>query len=417
MMHPAWLSRISRNFPAIFFSMSLAACGGGGSNTDSSGGSATSSTPAPSSNQQAQSGREALAPQPVASASPSPTQSPGSDTAVPAPSNTATGTTTPPAQTGAPTAPAWSITEVAGLTASNQIKDMNDADVIVGVTVDPNETTSALGKIPYQDPFMLKNGQVTSLGNLGGTYGAAIGINGNGQVAGYSYVGSIGQTHAFLYENGAMKDIGKLIGSGGSWAQAINESGQVAIYTNSGVYLYAGGSTHPIPVLGARFLPAAMNDSGQIAGTQLDTATAAFYDGTKLIDFTSLLSKPHSLATGLNNAGQVVGNAYSTAGDDYQGFVYSAGTLRTITAPGSVQSYATSINNAGDVVGAIENTDQTWWAFLYRNSTVIDLNTLPGVTASGWVLTGASKINNAGQILVTGYLNGQSRRGVLTPPP
>jgi hypothetical protein len=47
---------------------------------------------------------------------------------------------------------------------------------------------------------------------------------------------------------------------------------------------------------------------------------------------------------------------------------------------------------------------------------MIDLNTLPGVAGSGWVLTGASKINNAGQILAAGFLDGQSKYCVLTPP-
>jgi probable HAF family extracellular repeat protein len=411
MVHPAWLSRVSRNFPALFLSMSLAACGGGGGNNDSSGGSGTSSNPAPSSTQQMQSSGEILAPQPVASASAQPPDTATSGT-VPA----ATSTAPQPTQTAAP---AWSIAEVTGLTTGNQIRDMSDAGVIVGVTVDPNET-AVHGRIPYQDPFMLKNGQVVSLGSLtpapasGTTYGAANDINGSGQIVGYSYVSSAGQTHAFLYENGALKDIS--IGTGGSWAQAINESGQIAIYTNSGTYIYTNGSTRLVPGSDQMFVPVAMNDSGQIAGTQSGAGAATFYDGSKLINLAPLVPKTYSLATGLNNAGQVIGNGYSASGDDYQGFVYAAGAVHLLTAPGSVQSYAESINNAGDVVGSIVNTDKTVWPYLYRNGTMTNLNSLPGVAESGWVLTTASKINNAGQILAAGYLNGQPKRCVLTPP-
>jgi probable HAF family extracellular repeat protein len=396
--------------------MSLAACGGGGGGNDSSGGSGTSSNPAPSSSQQAQSSGEVLAPQPVASSSSTSTQSsdPTSSGTVPA---AATAATPQPTQTAAP---AWSIAEVTGLTSGNQIRDMNDSGVIVGVTVNPNETPTQ-GRIPYQDPFMLKNGQVASLGSLtpnpsaGTTYGAANDINGSGQVVGYSYVSSVGQTHAFLYENGTLKDIS--IGTGGSWAQAINESGQVAIYTRSGTYIHANGSTpRLVPGSDELFVPVAMNDSGQIAGTQSGSGAAAFYDGSKMISLAPLVPRTYSLATGLNNAGQVVGNGYGAAGDDYQGFVYQAGAVHLLTAPGSVESHAQSINNAGDVVGWVVNADKTGWAYLYRNGTMIDLNSLPGVAESGWVLTTASKINNAGKILAAGYLNGQPKRCVLTPP-
>jgi probable HAF family extracellular repeat protein len=214
MTRPVRPSPISRNFLAIFFSFSLAACGGG---SDTSGGSGASSNPPPSTTQ-TQSNGEALAPTAI------PAQAADSTASGAVPS-TSTVAETPPPAPAASTEPAWSITEVAGLTASNRIKDMNDTDAIVGLTVDSNET-AALGKIPYQDPFLLKNGQLASLGNLGGSYGSANDINNAGKIAGYSYVGSVGQTHAFLYENGAMKDIGIFIGNGGSWAQAINEPGR-----------------------------------------------------------------------------------------------------------------------------------------------------------------------------------------------
>jgi probable HAF family extracellular repeat protein len=211
-----------------------------------------------------------------------------------------------------------------------------------------------------------------------------------------------------------MKDIGIFIGTGGSWAQAINETGQVAIYTNNGTYVYQNAGVRAVP--GEHFLPAGMNDAGQIAGTLLTPGAAAFYNGTSLIDLAPLMPNIHSLATGVNNAGQVIGVSYGTSGNDYQAFLYNAGAMQALTAPDSMQSYAASINNAGDVVGSIENTEQKWWGFLYQDGKMIDLNTLPGVAGSGWVLTGASKINNAGQILAAGFLNGQAKYCVLTPP-
>ena len=64
-----------------------------------------------------------------------------------------------------------------------------------------------------------------SLGTLGGPDSTACGINDAGQVSG-SAQDSAGISHAFLYSNGKMTDLGGL--GGGSWAYRINSAGQVA---------------------------------------------------------------------------------------------------------------------------------------------------------------------------------------------
>ena len=72
---------------------------------------------------------------------------------------------------------------------------------------------------------------VTDLGTLGGPGSFACGINDSGQVAGYSFTSSGYISHAFLYSNGTMADLGTLGGSASGWtleyANAINDSGQI----------------------------------------------------------------------------------------------------------------------------------------------------------------------------------------------
>jgi probable HAF family extracellular repeat protein len=401
MAHTAWSSPFSRKIAVTLLSVFIAACGGSGSNGASLD---TTSSPA------AQSQNTGTTQTPSSAVDPTTLPDRVTGEALPTASSSSANPAPQPAQN---TEPAWSVADLTAVIGpDSRPVAMNDAGVIVGVTIDPNGTRSLP---PVENPFLLKNGQMTNLGNLGGSYGGAKDINNAGQIAGYSYVRSVGQTHAFIHENGTMKDIGALIGSGGSWSTNINASGQVAIYSNDKTYIYSNGVVKPISDV--RVLPAGINDSGQIAGTQLSgpLGQAVFYNGTTLINLGTLNGTDSGIAIALNNAGQVVGVSYTLGGSEYRGFVYSEGVMREF-GPVNTRSSASSINNAGDIVGWIEIASNQPHAFMYKNGTMIDLNTLPGIAGSGWVLTGAIKINNAGQILAGGSFNGQRRYCLLTPP-
>ncbi len=90
---------------------------------------------------------------------------------------------------------------------------MNAAGDVVAATPTPSGNTHAA---------LFHNGQVIDLGTLGGLYSEATGINKSGLIVGNSQIAS-GYVHAFLYSNNVMTDLGTLGGSN-SYAIAINDS-------------------------------------------------------------------------------------------------------------------------------------------------------------------------------------------------
>jgi probable HAF family extracellular repeat protein len=67
---------------------------------------------------------------------------------------------------------------------------------------------------------------MTDLGTLGGPYSSAYSINDNGQIVGESTNAS-GYSHAFLWQNDIMTDLGTLTGRADSSALSINNAGQI----------------------------------------------------------------------------------------------------------------------------------------------------------------------------------------------
>ena len=111
------------------------------------------------------------------------------------------------------------------------------------------------------------------------------------------------------------------------------------------------------------------------------------------------------------------------AGDDFNAFLYSHGTMTDLGTVGGYQaSVARGINAIGQVVGYaglnsnIGVLSSGGDAFLYSNGVMTDLNTLIP-PSSGWTLSSATAINDFGQIV--GWGDGPSGEGafLLTPVP
>jgi probable HAF family extracellular repeat protein len=114
-----------------------------------------------------------------------------------------------------------------------------------------------------------------------------------------------------------------------------------------------------------------------------------------------------SQATGINDAGQVIGTSGGFIGMPHfnlyspsEAFLWQDGVLTDLGMPS-----ASGINDLGQVVGG---------KYLWQNGTLTDLNTLID-PASGWVITSTSDINDDGQIVGQGTLNGQSHCFLMDP--
>ena len=164
----------------------------------------------------------------------------------------------------------------------------------------------------------------------------------------------------------------------------------------------------------------AINDYGQVVGSHwvrsldsndVDRPRATLWSGGTAIDL-GTLGGEESVAHDINNAGQIVGEAYLADGPSHA-FLYQDGVMTDLT-PGDHWSEAVAINAAGDVVGRSDwNDDST--LFLYAHGSMIDLEELLPPAAS-WTVTEVFDINDAGQILARGWgPDGDSHGVILTP--
>lgn len=90
--------------------------------------------------------------------------------------------------------------------------------------------------------FLFDGRRMMDLGALDGSnaVSAALAINARGQVVGHSYFAGNAIQHAFLYENGVMRDLGTLRG-GYSIANAINAHGDIVGESDGSAFLYRDG--------------------------------------------------------------------------------------------------------------------------------------------------------------------------------
>ncbi len=275
---------------------------------------------------------------------------------------------------------------------------------------------------------------LTSLGTLGGTTSEGYDINDSNKVVGRAD-NLAGNSRAFLWTSGGgMQDLGTLTDHSDSAATGVNATDQVVgmcfnrggsrahyrafLYLPSPAYGLSSGMNDLGTLGGKDSIATGINDSGQVVGG------AQQADG-RMQPFLWLPSAAYGLSAGMNalgtlggysdrishraeaiNAsGQVVGVSY-TADQQPRAFLWlpsaayglSAGMNDLGVLPGGDESWALGINDSGYVVGMSTIIGGDCRAFLWFNGTMIDLNHLLS-NSSGWTLLWATGIDNTARIV------------------
>lgn len=176
-------------------------------------------------------------------------------------------------------------------------------------------------RIGFHQAFLYENGSKEYLGTLAGSTSYATDINSAGQVVGHSTSDTL-YTHAFLFTDGNMVDLGTLPGGRTSFAHGINDAGMVvgASERNRGVY------------------------------------HAFLHDGTTMHDLGKLNNGNNSEAYDINNLGQIVGSAQAGTSRSYSAFIYDGAVMHNLNdmiepTSGWHLTSAEAINDAGQIVG------------------------------------------------------------------
>ena len=254
-----------------------------------------------------------------------------------------------------------------------------------------NGITDPLTGFPETTAVLWKDGKIIDLGTLGGNASGAAAVNNQGQVVGgalngipdlfpstfttgfifetygFYFFPVATQSHAFLWQNGKMTDLGTL-GGPNSVAWFVNELGQVA-----------GQSTI---------------DSIPSPTTGVPTVDPFFWDHGKMVDVGNL-GGTFSFVAGLNNRGQLTGTMNLPGDSTYHAFFWDRGVLTDIATLGGDCGNANTINAAGEVVGwACNQGNQAVFGYLWNRGLITNLGTVDGDQCSA-----AHDLNSNGQVV------------------
>jgi probable HAF family extracellular repeat protein len=292
---------------------------------------------------------------------------------------------------------------------------MNAAGDVVAATPTASGNTHAA---------LFHNGQMIDLGTLGGLNSEATAINKAGLIVGNSQIAS-GYVHAFLFSNNVMTDLGTL-GGPNSYAIAINDSDQIVGNSDladgtSHAFLYVAGVMTDLGAVSA----VSINASGQILVS--DSSFASVYSNGAMqplpLPQCNGSQFQYGAAYAMNDSGEVIGEAWAWYGgllcDD--AILISGGQAKDIGFWVLPMGYSTAIaiNGSGHILGK-------GWTYCDRTVCDQEYTFLDGAVlfyavstpdSSGWSSLLGSAINDAGQIAGIGNnVNSSGQRAFLMTP-
>jgi probable HAF family extracellular repeat protein len=248
------------------------------------------------------------------------------------------------------------------------ISENGDIDPLLGFPV--------IHGVVWQDGRIIDlktlEGGYESWANATNNHGQAVGFASNGTYDVNSLQGFVTQSRSFLWQDGAMKDLGTL---GGTDAEAlfINEHGQIV-----GQSYTVNSIPNPVPHCGDSPL----------------TLHAFIWENSKMMDLDTL-GGSCAFAYALNNLGQVVGQSNLTGEQLSHPFIWDRGKMKDLGALGGTYGYASWLNDSGEVVGGATNEgDQALLAFRWKDGAMTNLGTLSGDACSV-----SDAVNSSGQIV------------------
>jgi len=299
---------------------------------------------------------------------------------------------------------------------------VNNSGAVVGGAMAVTDLTDLTKVSVIASSFFYENGALQPIPNgYGNTLPSA--LNNAGQTATSTLQivpGSLnffeGSSAYVLPLSGTIIDLSASDGAGTAVAFGISSNGTMAgagilqgnSYTSPQLWqnvTFQNSTALPLPMLSSYTdsLATSVNDSGVAVGmaytidlTKLTDPNAIFHavqfnnNGT-VTDLGALPNYPNSVATGINNAGSVVG--------------FSSSAPTSSSAPPTFTLHLASL---------LSPPSSKYHAFFYSGGKMYDLNNQL-VNGSGWQLSFATQINNAGQIVGTGLINGAQHAFLLTP--
>jgi hypothetical protein len=266
---------------------------------------------------------------------------------------------------------------------------------------------------------------------------------------------------AFIYQNDTFTLVApvKPGEAGISVAQGINERGDVAGYANRPTgtfvtipnpdgttsqvplwnvfaFVYSGGQLRKLDGLAPGAPPAVptgvsmatgINNDGDVIGSSEHHAVLWPHGGS-VVDLGVYPGDADTIPMAINSKGQIAGishplqNTFDPA-SPYRAFFYEGGQMTAMPVPGVVGWSTVVMNDGGEVLvssydptlGQANQGEASMRPFYYKDGQAFDLNTLVRNLPDGVTLNAPVWINSAGQILVISLSGSTPVEYILTP--